>query len=269
MTELEIPPPVTDRPHRIRDGLRDARELFVCLDFDGTLAPIVEDPEAARMTDANRNGLATLANETAVTVAVVSGRALADVRDRVDHPEILAGNHGLELARNGTEAVHPIAEKRSRTLEHVCGVLEERFDPIPNCRVESKILTGTVHVGSVPDSAREHVRRVTRSVVDRIGGDELACSTGKCVIEIGPALAWGKGDAVELVEADLPAETFTLYVGDDVTDEDAFGTVEPEGVGVLVGSSRPSRASCRVDTPADVAVLLRWLASAGVDCLDT
>lgn len=268
MTDLEVPPPVTQRLYRLRDELREAEALLVCLDFDGTLAPIVEESTAAEMTPANRGALAALANEPAVTVAVVSGRALADVRQRVDRADVVAGNHGLELARDGRTAVHPIAEKRSRTLAHVCSILEAHFEAVPNCRVEDKGLTGTVHVRSVPDAAREYVRRTTRSVVDRVADDDLECATGKRVIEIVPQLAWDKGDAVELVEGDLSDGTFTVYAGDDAADEDAFDAVEPEGLGVLVGPERVSRASRRVGSPSGVAALLWWLASTGADQLE-
>ncbi len=203
-----------------------------------------------------------------MTTAIVSGRALTDVRERIDGPTIYAGNHGLELERNESVAVHPIARKRATTIDHVCSTLETVLEPIPNARIENKRLTGTVHVRAVPDAARPAIARLTQSVVDRIGGDALTVSDGKRILEIGPSVPWGKGNAVELIESTCPPATVPIYIGDDVTDESAFQAVEPDGIGIRVGDEQPSQASYRVDSPADVAALLEWLGSAGLSILE-
>ena len=254
------PPPLSERLPAVRERLEDAPQLLVCLDFDGTLAPIVERPDEARPLPENEDAVAALAANPAVTTAVVSGRALADVRERIDGPNVYAGNHGLELARGDEVAVHPVARKRASTLAAVCSTPEVALESVPGVRIENKRLTGTVHLRSVPEPLRPVVRRRTRETVDRLAGDDLELSTGKCILEIEPTVPWGKGNAVELLEADVAPETTTVYVGDDTTDESAFRAVEPAGVGVRVGDDRSSAASCRVDSPREVASFLRWLA---------
>ncbi|WP_254530999.1 trehalose-phosphatase [Natrinema gelatinilyticum] len=264
MTRQESPPqPIDERLPGIRTTLERAAGVLVCLDFDGTLAPIVEDPDAAVPTRPNREAVATLERTDGVTTAVVSGRALSDVRERIDGPTIYAGNHGLELARSGSVAVHPVARKRADRIQRVCSIIETVLESVPNCRVENKRFTGTVHVRSVPPSTQPIVRRVTRNVVDRFGGDVLEISTGKRILEIGPDVPWGKGNAVELIAADESPQTAVVYVGDDVTDESAFRAVEPDGIGIRVGGDEPSSASCRVESPAEVASVLSWFASTG------
>ncbi|WP_254764834.1 trehalose-phosphatase [Natrinema marinum] len=268
-TRTESPPaPLEDRIPEIRATLERAAGLLVCLDFDGTLAPIVEEPDAAAPTDRNREAVTALARTPGVTTAVVSGRALADVRGRIDGPEIYAGNHGLELVRNGAVAVHPVARKRAATVERICATLETALASVPNARVENKRLTGTVHFRSVPAAAEGVVRRLTRRVVDRFGDDELELSTGKRILEFGPDFPWGKGNAVELIAADEPPETAVVYVGDDVTDESAFRAVEPDGIGVRVGHDDPTAASYRLGDPADVASFLSWLEATGTELID-
>ncbi|QLG48595.1 trehalose-phosphatase [Natrinema halophilum] len=268
MTETKSPPqPVDERLPDIRATLERAAGALVCLDFDGTLAPIVDNPDAAAPLEPNRTAVVSLERAPGITTAVVSGRALADVRERVDGPSVYAGNHGLELARNGAVAVHPVARKRADRIQRVCSVLETALATVPNCRIENKRLTGTVHVRSVPPAVEPVVRRVTREVVDRFGGDALEISTGKRILEIGPDVPWGKGNAVELIAADEPPQTAVVYVGDDVTDESAFRAVEPNGIGIRVGDDEPSRASCRVESPAEVASVLSWLCSTGADLL--
>ena len=264
----ETPPdPIDDERDRIRSRLAEGSRLCCCLDFDGTLAPIVDDPDAATPTAANEAAVAALAADPAVTTAIVSGRALADVRQRIDGPGTYAGNHGLELARNGTVAVHPVARKRAARIDAVCSTLESVLGSVPGCRIANKRLTGTVHVRSVPPAARPIVSRHTRAVVDRFGGDDLEISSGKRILEIGPSIQWGKGNAVELIAADMPPGTVPIYVGDDVTDESAFRAVEPEGIGIRVGGDDPSAASCRLSSPSEVADLLEWFGTTGVELL--
>ncbi|WP_436346936.1 trehalose-phosphatase [Natronorubrum sp. FCH18a] len=265
----ETPPrPIDDQRDRIQSRLAGASHLLCCLDFDGTLSPIVDDPDAAAPTAENEDAVAALAAAPTVTTAVVSGRALADVRDRIDGPKTYAGNHGLELDRGESVAVHPVARKRAAKIERVCTALETALEPVPNTRIENKRLTGTVHVRSVPPALRPIVKRQTDAVVDRFGGDALEISTGKRILEIGPSIPWGKGNAVALIDADMPPETVPMYIGDDVTDESAFRVVEPAGIGVRVGGDEPSAASCRLDAPDEVATFLEWLGSVGVDTLE-
>ena len=265
----ETPPrPVDAERDRIRSRLTAGTGVLCCLDFDGTLAPIVEEPDEAVPTAANEAAVASLAARPAVTTAIVSGRALTDVRDRIDGPGTYAGNHGLELQRNGSVAVHPVARKRAGRIAAVCSTLEAVLEPIPNCRIENKRLTGTVHFRSVPPAARPIVRQRTRAIVDRFGGDALELSTGKAILEIEPSIPWGKGNAVALIAADTPPGTVPLYIGDDVTDESAFRVVEPDGIGIRVGGDEPSAASCRLDGPEAVARFLEWLESVAADSFD-
>lgn len=265
----ETPPrPVDAARERIRSRLTAGTRLCCCLDFDGTLAPIVEEPDAAAPTAANEAAVASLAADPAVSTAIVSGRALVDVRDRIDGPEIYAGNHGLELERNDSVAVHPVARKRAARIDEVCGILESVLEPIPNARIENKRLTGTVHYRSVPPGMRPIVQRRTHAVVDRFGGDALEVSSGKRILEIGPSIPWGKGNAVALIAADMPPGSVPIYIGDDVTDESAFRTVEPDGIGIRVGGDEPSAASYRLDSPDAVARFLEWLESITAETLE-
>lgn len=266
---VQTPPrPFEQAVDTVRTAVRDSKALLLCLDFDGTLAPIVEEPTAALPKPANEAAVSSLAAHPRVTTAIVSGRALADVRGRIDGPAIYAGNHGLELERKGSIDVHPIAQKRTRRMATVRSLLERTVGTVPNCRVENKRVTVTVHCRSVPESLRPIVHQRTHEIVDRFGDETLEILAGKRVLEIRPAISWGKGNAVELIEADLPPETVSVYIGDDVTDESAFRVVESGGFGVRVGEADPSAASFRVDSPDHVASLLEWFGSTGVELLE-
>ena len=262
------PRPIAERLPTLRNELREASNLLVCLDFDGTLAPIVDEPADATPTPATEAALDALVDAEPVTTAIVSGRALADVRERVDGPPIYAGNHGLELERDDDVWVHPVARERAARVEETCSALEAVLSPIPGATVENKRLTGTVHVRSTPPAARPVAEERTEAVVERVGDDALELSRGKRVLELSPAVPWGKGDAVDRLQAASLDDTYAIYVGDDVTDESAFRAVEPDGFGVRVGDERPSAASGRVGSPTAVASLLEWLATVGVDLLE-
>lgn len=268
MTATLPPQPLDERREQIRSRLAGASHVLCCLDFDGTLAPIVEDPDAATPIPAATSALEDLVAAPAVSTAIVSGRALSDVRTRIDGPSVYAGNHGLELHRDGSVAVHPVARKRAAQIDRVCHTLETVLDSVPNARVENKRLTGTVHLRSVPSAGHPVVERQTSAVVDALGAESLEISPGRKILEIGPSIPWGKGNAVALLDAEMPPETVPLYIGDDVTDESAFRAVEPEGIGIRVGEATPSAASTHVDSPDEVASFLEWLGSSALEELD-
>ena len=263
------PPRLTEIDDHLRHRFQDASRLLCCLDFDGTLAPIVADPDDAVLPEPTREALQQLAGDTDIHVAIVSGRELSDLRARVAAPVTLVGNHGLELERAGKRAIHPVAKKQSTVVATCCGLLETVLDPLWDCRVEFKGLTGTVHLRSVSAGASRHVRSTVQQLVENVAGESVSLSTGKDVLELRPAMDWGKGDAVELLLSEEPARTVPIYLGDDTTDEHAFAAVEPRGVGILVGKRRPSVASRRVDSPATVSSLLEWFAEEGTGQLET
>jgi len=243
----------------LEDGITNHTHLLACFDFDGTLAPIVDEPAAANILPRIQQSLCALENHEEVTTALVSGRALADLRSRVDGVSALAGNHGLEVTTNGTAAIHPLAARRQSLMDHCCDRLEQRLEGINGCWVENKAITATVHCRHVSNEARPRVASIVERVVDDVGEGRLECRGGKSILEIEPHIPWSKGHAVSLLEAKIDADTFVLYVGDDVTDESAFAQVEPAGLGIAVGTDGGTGASHSVESPQDVRHLLEWL----------
>lgn len=118
--EKSVPPPIEDDLDRVRTALERAPHVLCCLDFDGTLAPIVANPSEARILPETESVLRTLVEQSAVTVAIVSGRSVEDLRERVEPDAILVGNHGLELERPAVEALDRndrMFEKDDRVIE--------------------------------------------------------------------------------------------------------------------------------------------------------
>jgi alpha,alpha-trehalase len=236
----------------------------VFLDYDGTLTPIVARPEEAELAPAMRDTLAALARHC--TVAVVSGRGLADVRERVGLGDLVyAGSHGFEIdgpdrgrLRNemGLEAL-PALDKAEAQLH-------ERLATIAGAQVERKKFSVAVHYRNVAPGQAEAVAEAVDAVLR--GRPELRKGRGKKVFELQPDVAWDKGQAVRWLIARLdldPERVRPLYMGDDVTDEDAFRALAGRGRGVVVhgGEARATHADYGLATPREVRTFLDKLAA--------
>ncbi|HET7463707.1 MAG TPA: trehalose-phosphatase [Longimicrobium sp.] len=250
------------------EGWRGAGALVLLLDFDGTLAPIVDRPELAAMPNETRRALERLMARPGVEVAVVSGRGLADVRERAAIPGIAyAGNHGMEIHGPGIDRVHLEAAAARPLLERAAAELAAAIAPIPGAFVEDKELTLSVHFRLAPRDRLDELNAIIHRVVDPIPGVHV--THGKQVTEVRPDVDWNKGKAVLflLEQMDPPPGAPVLYLGDDRTDEDAFRALREwsgAGEGILV-SEHPeddSAATCHVREPAEVAQVFAALADA-------
>ncbi len=231
--------------------------VLVALDFDGTLTEIVEDPAAPTLTAERRALLAAIpARDRRLTI--VSGRKLDDVRRRVGIPEVIyVGNHGLEIQGPDVERrpAPEVADRLAGLLAVVTARLEVRDVDV---KIEDKVWTATLHVRPRGDAGRH------AAVADAIGGlvDEggFTLRPGKASWEIRPAGAFDKGDALRwLIDALGGSAAQAIYIGDDVTDEDAFSAL-PEGITVRVGDpDHETAARYRLVDPPAVYRLLEDL----------
>lgn len=257
-------PHALDRVPAWKEAWARSGRLVLLLDFDGTLAPIVPRPEMAAMPDDTRRALDRLMARPGVEVAVVSGRGMADVRERAAIPGIAyAGNHGMEIHGAGLERVHPEAAAARPALEDAAGEIERGLAGIDGAFVEDKELTLSIHFRQAADREAE-VRRVVMDAAD--GREGLKVTEGKMVLEVRPRVEWDKGRAVLFLLGEMrpPSGAPVLYLGDDTTDEDAFRAVAEwgaSGEGVLVAESpRPTSAHARLHDPSEVAGLFAALA---------
>jgi len=249
----------------LRGRLASAAGLFVALDFDGTLAPISSDPDEPMLTPANRNALERLVDRPDAAVAVVSGRALDDLRDRIDVDQVtLSGNHGLELYRDQERTVHPAALEHRPSIVATADLLEDALASVPGAVVEDKELTVTVHYRQTPGHRIETVRSAVERAVEA-ADDDLRIVDGKQVFEVRPAVERDKGTVVSELATSYPDDWRSVSIGDDTTDEDAFRVVAPDGIAIRVGDTRETAATHRLPKQEAVAPVLRWLAT---DVLD-
>lgn len=256
---LNLPSALSHLPVR---SLQEKRPV-VFLDYDGTLTPIVSRPELATLAPDMRHTLAALAERC--PVAVVSGRDRADIQTLVQLDSVYyAGSHGFDIA--GPHQVHMQHAEGLAFLPLLDAVethLQQQLRPIPGALVERKKFTIAVHFRNV---APEQVGYI-ETLVDTVLKDHLQLrkGLGKKVFELQPRLDWHKGKAVLWLLDTLALHTpdvVPIYIGDDITDEDAFHTLSDYSLTIVVADT-PRRTAARyaLQNPAQVQTLLQRLAA--------
>ncbi|MCV7199643.1 trehalose-phosphatase [Mycobacterium angelicum] len=248
----------------LADGLT-ARQPAVFFDFDGTLSDIVDDPDSAVPASGATEALTKLAAHC--PVAVLSGRDLADVTERVGLSGIwYAGSHGFELtAPDGTHHQNDAAAAAIPVLEQAAAQLREQLGSIPGVVVEHKRFGVAVHYRN---AARDRVGEVAAAVRAAGVRDALRVTTGREVIELRPDIDWDKGKTLRWVIDHLihegSAPLVPIYLGDDITDEDAFDAVRHDGVPIVVrhndDGDRATAALFALDSPTRVSEFTERLA---------
>jgi trehalose 6-phosphate synthase len=250
----------------IRRLIETHKHLALLVDFDGTLAPLADYPDDAQVPPKTRALLARLSRRPRTMVAIVSGRAMDDLRRRVGLPQLVyVGNHGFELAGPGW-----VSERRDatevRALIGACSArLRDRLRGIRGALVENKGLTATVHYRMVRRELIETVRQGVLDEVAHLPPGKVEIHRGKMVLEIRPAIDWDKGRATlwlldQVVGGVWREECAVIYVGDDRTDEDAFMALGDAAVTIKVGPSPyPTAARYAAGTIDDLSRVLELL----------
>lgn len=263
---------MTDQlPHALHDHAEFDRRLAgrrpaVFLDYDGVLTPIVDRPEDARMSANMRRVVHELGQRC--SVCVVSGRDRAVVQDLMGVEDlIVAGSHGFDIWHPDRGTLrHEAASGFEQLVAEVTDELTQEVGALPGVQVEPKRASVAVHYRRADEPARQRVAElVERLLAER--ADELKQTPGKMVYELQPKLDWHKGravlyllDVLGLTEPDV----VPLYLGDDVTDEDAFRALHGRGVGIFVGElavlERDTEAEFTLRSVDEVERLLDTLA---------
>ncbi len=237
-----------------------ANDVVLCLDYDGTLSPIVENPKDAVMSDEMRQRVKNVAQH--LPVAIVSGRGLEFIRQQVALDEVYyAGSHGFEITGpNDFQHELPEAKDALPLLDATEKELNEQLASIDGAEVERKKFGIAIHYRRVEKDQRTKVKQAVQTIADR--ESQLQAGRGKMVLELKPNIDWHKGKAIHFIADHLSESEQSgpiLYIGDDITDEDAFRAIKT-GAGVLVGShDEDSAADYRLKDVAGVADFLQKL----------
>ena len=248
---------------------RPADSAFILLlDFDGTLAEFNPDPAAPQLTPERWDVIERISRQSNVAVGIVSGRRLDDLRRRTRLPDHVyhAGLHGLEVEIDGRRVDHPDLHSAADRLDGLAHTLGRIVGECPGAFIEDKVASVAVHVRGVAPERREAVfARADILAVPWIAEGRVRRLEGDAVVEYLPNISGHKGDATRWIAADVESRlgrpAWVAYVGDDITDEDAFRAISG-GISVLVGL-RPTSATHKLNGIADVDQFLRWLMTRG------
>jgi trehalose-phosphatase len=242
-------------------GRLRGRKAVMFIDYDGTLTPIVERPELAILSQEMRQALRELAGQC--TVAVVSGRDLADVRRLVNIEDILyAGSHGFDISGPEGHMDYQQGREYLPALDQAEQALRRSLQDIAGCQVERKRFAIAVHFRRVADDDLPKVEKAVDQILET--HENLRKTGGKKIFELRPDLPWDKGKAICWILQQLGMhreEVLPFYIGDDLTDEDAFRELRERGITILVrDENRPTAAHFALEEPAQVCVFLHRLA---------
>jgi trehalose-phosphatase len=254
-----------DVQHAIAERPEGTR-LLVLLDYDGTLAEFHSNPAIPMPSRETTEQLWKVAELDALSSGIVSGRRIADLRARTQMPGNVyyAGLHGLEIEVGALRWQHPALDRARQHVRSLYGPLGKLLGRFPGLFIEDKHASIAVHVrGVAPELRTAALAAADTYAADWVSSGKVRRLAGNMVIEFLPNIAAHKGDATRWIAKDVEARqkrrAWTVFVGDDVTDEDAFRAID-HGIGVLVGD-RETDATYKVADTHDVCRLLRWLTS--------
>ncbi len=247
----------------------EGKQPAVFLDYDGTLTPIVDRPQDAIISESMREAVRGLAERC--TVCVVSGRDRTVVQELMGLDNmIVAGSHGFDIWSPDEGTIeHDASSGFDDLVEEVKTRLEEKAGPIQGAAVEPKKTSVAIHYRLVAEEERPKIKQIVDDLLAE-RSEDLKVTPGKMVYEIQPKIDWDKGKAVLYLLGTLDLDrddVVPIYLGDDVTDEDAFGALSGRGLGIFVGraddpevAGRTTSADYVLNTMEEVEEFLSTLA---------
>lgn len=239
-----------------------ARPL-VLMDFDGTLVDFEIDPASVVLPSPRQRLLQSLAQRTDLSAGIVSGRRIADLRERVPAAAtfFFAGLHGLEIEGPDLRFMHQAAPLAVPALSVLAADLRRAVKSLPGVQVEDKTFSVVLHVRGASKADRLHAQTRFNALSEPfLGEGTLRLQRGDHIFELLPNVDWAKGDAVRAIIGHVESMTrepvWPVYLGDDETDEDAFEEIGTTGLTIAV-SRRTAGALFQINDPHEVECFLK------------
>jgi trehalose 6-phosphate phosphatase len=228
-------------------SILNKKKPVIFLDYDGTLTPIVQRPEDALLSEEMKHMLGELAK--VFTVAVVTGRDKEDVEQLIGLDQLIyAGSHGYIISGpDGMQMEHPDSGRLIPELDRMEKDIEEALEgKTEGVQIDRKRYAIGIHYRNAREGDEALVFDVVDMILEKYRGYKKG--EGKKIVEVKPDLDWHKGKAVDWIlqalELDENDEIIPVFIGDDLTDEDAFESLKGKGIGILVGGhGKPTAAA--------------------------
>lgn len=243
----------------IADYICPRSHLLLGLDFDGTLVPIQENPSSVFLGNEIRSLIDDLSKMESVTVAIVSGRSLDDLIEKVGLGDLVyVGNHGLDIRGPGLRKIDVKALQKQRVVEKAFGLCQALLGKFSGIFIEDKILSFAIHYRNLEPGRVQDLLFALKVIVSELG--DLVIKTGKCLFEIFPSVETNKFTAFSWVASQTGNDSNVgkIYLGDDDTDEDVFSSLK-DGIGIRVGLEDASSSNFFLKDPLEVEEFLAWL----------
>ena len=247
----------------IQKQIRSQKHLLFLLDYDGTLTPIAPTPRQARLSPQTKLVLRRLSRKPNISLAVISGRALTDLKGMVGLRNLAyAGNHGLELWHKKRQTVK-IPRALKKALSDVTRILRKVRREFDGVVMEDKGLSLSFHYRLVKAKGLTPLKiKFWNHVMPLVRSGTIRVVKGKRVFEVRPNVPWAKGHAaLWFMKRLASASCLLIYIGDDQTDEDAFRVLK-RGITIRVGQHHRSEAKYYVRRVREVIRFLECLADA-------
>jgi len=250
---------------KIEEFLRK-KFILLLLDYDGTLVPIAQTPQKAVMPQETKELLRRLSRSAYCKIGIISGRPLEGVKNTVGVKDIIyAGNHGLEIAGPKIKFRTQLSPGLKALMRHIAEGLKKQLSKIKGVLIEDKGLTISVHYRLVAGKDMQEFLNIFRGIAGPyIFRNKIKVGSGKKVYEIKPPIRWDKGKVVLWLMARQQfivggKMVLPVYIGDDVTDEDAFKALKRKGLTIFVGRPGNSGAGYYLKDTKEVTKFLRLI----------
>ncbi len=245
---------------RAQNGGFPHKNLLIGCDFDGTLAPFTLKPHQAKLPTEIRKLLERLARKKEIQVAVISGRALKDVEKKVGIKRLIyCGNHGLEIKIRDQVWIHSEATDLAEHIQTLSQKIRRWLPQFSGTELENKHLSLSLHYRRVrKKSAIKKLESFLKKEMSPYG-DHLRVVHGKKLFDVRPKIAWDKGDAILHLIKQLGPSWKACFIGDDVTDEEAFHTLNQKALSIRVGPAKNTHAQFLIHNRGYVERFLKLL----------
>jgi len=252
---------------RIKRNL-EGKYVYLFLDYDGTLAHIVATPNKAVISSKTKRLLGLLSQKKNCRLAIISGRDLADIKKKVGLKNIIySGNHGFQIEGPKIKYEFEVPAGYKKILQRIKHKLKEKLSGIKGALLEDKNFSLALHFRLADREQRPAIKTIFHeTVIIYLVKNKISIKSGKKVLEVRPPLPWDKGKVVLWLLARQEALTkgqkiIPIYIGDDITDEDAFKALKNRGLTIFVGDTDSSQAKYYVKDVKEVQGFLKYILS--------